>query len=71
MSVKRQTSNPETIQAEKEAIRTAILMGAAAAADAGKFTTLSMDEIFEIGIARAGLTPPASAPPFPGPAGSR
>lgn len=42
----------ELVRVEKEAIRVAILEGAAEA-DAGKFTALSLDEIFEIGIARA------------------
>ncbi|AUN29561.1 hypothetical protein [Niveispirillum cyanobacteriorum] len=42
----------ELVRVEKEAIRAAILAGAAEA-DAGKFTALSVDEIFEIGIARA------------------
>ncbi|MFV3130075.1 hypothetical protein [Niveispirillum sp. KHB5.9] len=47
-----EVSNDDRIQAEKDAIRAAILVGAREA-DAGKFTSLSMDEIFEIGIARA------------------
>lgn len=62
--------NEERVRAEQQAIRDAIRLGADAA-DAGKFTTLSIDEIFEIGIARARLRQLASAPPFPGPVGSR
>lgn len=42
----------ELVRVEKEAIRAAVMEGAEAA-DAGKFTTLSVNEIFDIGIARA------------------
>lgn len=52
VSILGEALDAELVRVEKEAIRAAILEGVAAA-DAGNFTTLSMDEIFEIGIARA------------------
>lgn len=54
-SIVGEALDAELVRVEKEAIRAAILVGAAEA-DAGKFTRLSMDEILKIGLARVRKT---------------